>query len=121
MRMFGRNLRTWLDNLKLVAKDNRPMDEGRKLKLGDDVLARAYSGNQNKWAYGTVIKVMRDRYYKVNIDGKLHRSHINQLIMCKKRYQSTDDNIFIDKPLTSPQHVNNSSPQNTTSEQKSVF
>ncbi|KII66540.1 Transposon Tf2-6 polyprotein [Thelohanellus kitauei] len=80
IRMFGRRVRTWMDNLTPAERDNRHDVKGRRFVNGDKVLVRMYSKNYPKWQVGSIENVLGDRNYTVTVGGRAHHRHIDQLL-----------------------------------------
>ncbi|CAI6350433.1 unnamed protein product [Macrosiphum euphorbiae] len=84
-RMFGRKIKTRLDQLYIPIEKNKYVKRFRKVyfKEGDIVYARDYSNpNKKEWKKGTVEEVLGDRIYLVRLEkgNVIWRRHVDQLI-----------------------------------------
>ncbi|CAI6346160.1 unnamed protein product [Macrosiphum euphorbiae] len=83
--MFGRKIKTRLDQLYIPIEKNKYVKRFRKVyfKEGDIVYARDYSNpNKKEWKKGTVEEVLGDRIYLVRLEkgNVIWRRHVDQLI-----------------------------------------
>ncbi|KII62790.1 hypothetical protein RF11_08966 [Thelohanellus kitauei] len=79
--MYGRNLRSWIDNVRIHQKPKRN-DTEAKFKLNDLVLARIYRQKQ-KWTQGRVVRVIGTRFLLIQTNEGILRRHQDQLLPSK--------------------------------------
>ena len=76
----------------------------REFTEGQYVLVENLRGTTPKWISGKIVEKMGPVSYKVEIDGVMHRRHIDQLLPAKRNfsisdeYQNDDDGVFIPTP-----------------------
>lgn len=83
--MLKFNLRSRIDLIKPSDKvinynnSNTSNHSSRELHVGDTVQIRHYQNKTIKWKFGTVIERDGLLHYLVDIDGQIHRRHIDQM------------------------------------------
>lgn len=93
MLLMGRNLRTRMDLIRpsvrsrVEVQQEKMMDRSekrgcRKLYCGDAVLARNF-GLGDKWKHGVIVEILGAKHYVVDVNGKLWKRHIDQLLSSK--------------------------------------
>ena len=76
----------------------------REFTEGQNVLVENLRGTTPKWISGKIVEKMGPVSYKVEIDGVMHRRHIDQLLPAKRNFsisdehQNDDDGVFIPTP-----------------------
>jgi hypothetical protein len=90
MLLMGRNLRTRMDLIRPSVRSHVEIQQQkmveksasrgcRKLYCGDRVQARNF-GNGPKWMPGVVVEIRGSRHYLIDVQGKLWKRHIDQLL-----------------------------------------
>ena len=76
----------------------------REFTEGQCVLVENLRGTMPKWITGKIVGRMGSLSYKVEIDGVVHRCHIDQLLPAKgnlsisNKNSNTDDGVFMPTP-----------------------
>ena len=76
----------------------------REFIEGQNVLVENLRENTPKWISGKIVEKMGPVSYKVEIDGVVHRRHIDQLLPAKRKFsisdehQNDNDGVFIPTP-----------------------
>lgn len=76
--MFGRNLKTRLDLINRAPKKMRETKTKREFAVGDSVQVRNFNSD-GKWKFGTVVGREGNLMYRVLINGKIERRHVDQM------------------------------------------
>ncbi|XP_045497525.1 uncharacterized protein K02A2.6-like [Colias croceus] len=80
--MFKRIYRTRIDLVKRKQEvrdcNNEELKVNKEFKLGDRVQIRMY--DSNKWKFGRILERKGKLHYEVEVDGKIHHRHIDQII-----------------------------------------
>lgn len=91
MLMYGRNIRTRLDIMKpdlattvlckqYGSKAKHCGNEIREFSEGDPVNTRDYRCNADKWAKGQIHSRTGPLSYKVDVNVRLWRRHVDQIV-----------------------------------------
>ncbi|XP_045500051.1 uncharacterized protein K02A2.6-like [Colias croceus] len=80
--MFKRIYRTRIDLVKRKQEvrdcNNEELKVNKEFKPGDRVQIRMY--DSNKWKFGRILERKGKLHYEVEVDGKIHHRHIDQII-----------------------------------------
>ncbi|GBP52476.1 hypothetical protein EVAR_32032_1 [Eumeta japonica] len=88
--MFKRLYRTRIDLVKREDTEreskNENLEINKEFKTGDRVQIRMY--DNNKWKFGDIINRCGKLHYEIEVDGKIHHRHVDQII---KTYCMSDN------------------------------
>ncbi|GBP78452.1 Uncharacterized protein K02A2.6 [Eumeta japonica] len=80
--MFKRLYRTRIDLVKREDTEreskNENLEINKEFKTGDRVQIRMY--DNNKWKFGDIINRCGKLHYEIEVDGKIHHRHVDQII-----------------------------------------
>ena len=88
---------------------NEDEEVKRKFEIGENVYIRNYV-SKKKWIPGIIEQKTGSVTYVVNVNGELHRRHVDQIIRnhCEIEYDSEcDSDIYMDFDLLQPPVINN--------------
>ena len=109
MLLYGRQLRTRLDLIRLSVSDNvsqkqqKMMDKSskkcRSFQVGDKVRTRTFSVKGTGWIEGEITEVLGNRHYTVKAGSKSLKRHIDQIISRMSYSDATPDHADIVIPV----------------------
>nr|XP_022905220.1 uncharacterized protein K02A2.6-like [Onthophagus taurus] len=82
------NFRTRIDLVRREIGTENKKQENLKIRdfqQGDQVLARFYNNPETKWKTGRIINKEGNLHYEVEVEGAIHRRHVDQLMSTKFR------------------------------------
>ena len=83
----------------------------REFVLGQNVLVENLRSTTPKWITGKIIAKTGPLSYKVEIDGIIHRRHVDQMLPSKAQVVVTDKNAEEDIFIPTPVHNNPTAPE----------